>query len=45
MFNSKIELVKAAAKIAKEKHPDGFNKDQLIACSKEVNGGFGLNII
>lgn len=41
MFSSKLELVKRAADIAKEEHPDGFNKQQLIDCCKKVYGGFG----
>lgn len=39
-WNSKIELVRAAKKIAEKKHPDGYNKKQLIEANKEVNGGF-----
>lgn len=42
-WNPKTELVKAAAKIAKEEHPEGFNKKQLIDASKKVNGGFSTN--
>lgn len=42
-WNPKTELVKAAAKIAKEEHPEGFNKAQLIESSKKVNGGFSTN--
>ena len=41
MFNSKTELLKRAAEIAKEDNPDGFNKSQLIASSHKVYGGFG----
>ena len=39
-WNPKAEHVKHAVKIAKEKHPDGFNKGQLIQAGKEVFGGF-----
>ena len=42
-WNPKTELVKAAHKIAKEEHPDGYNKKQLIDASKKVNGGFSTN--
>ncbi|RLI36279.1 hypothetical protein DRO66_05920 [Candidatus Bathyarchaeota archaeon] len=42
-WNPKVELVKKAAEIAKDKHPSGFNKAQLIESSKEVYGGFGAN--
>ncbi len=41
MWNPKTELAKKAVIIAKEKHPGGFNKRQLIDASKEVYGGFG----
>lgn len=41
MWNPKQELIKRASDIAKEKHPEGYNKKQLIDCSKEVFGGFG----
>lgn len=41
MWNPKQELAKKAVAIAKEKHPEGFNKSQLIESSKEVYGGFG----
>jgi hypothetical protein len=41
MWNSK--LVKKATEIARSKHPEGFNKQQLIDASKEVYGGFGAN--
>ncbi len=42
MWNPKTELAKKAVEIAKEKHPDGFNKGQLIDASKDVYGGFGI---
>jgi len=42
MWNKEAELTKKAVEIAKEKHPEGFNKNQLIECSKEVYGGFGV---
>ena len=42
-WNPKTELVKASVKIAKEDHPNGFNKKQLIEASKKVNGGFSTN--
>ncbi len=42
MWNPKTELVKKAVEIAKEKHPQGFNKKQLVDASKEVYGGFGV---
>lgn len=41
MWNPTQELVKKANEIAKEKHPEGYNKLQLIECSKEVYGGYG----
>lgn len=40
---SKRALIKQSVKLAKEKHPRGFNKSQLVAASKEVFGGFGTN--
>jgi hypothetical protein len=43
MWNSTSELVKKAVEIAKVKYPKGFNKLQLIECSKEVYGGFASN--
>ena len=43
MWSEKVELANASRKIAAEKHPEGFNKAQLIACSKEVNGGFSAD--
>jgi hypothetical protein len=42
MWNPTGELAKKAHEIAKEKHPQGYNKKQLIECSKEVYGGFGV---
>lgn len=36
-----IELTKKAKALAKEKFPDGFVKQDIIDCSKEVYGGFG----
>ena len=33
------EIVKRAAEIAKQRHPNGFNKKQLIEASKDVFGG------
>lgn len=45
MWNPETELVKHAVKIAKDKHPEGFNKGQLIASSKEVFGGFGTEVL
>jgi len=42
-WNSTQKLVEKAAEIAKEKHPEGFNKQQLIDASKEVYGGFATN--
>lgn len=42
-WNPKQQLVKRAAEIAKTKHPEGFNKAQLIAASEEVFGGFASN--
>ena len=42
-WNPKAELAKKAATIAKEKHPEGFNKKQLIKASDEVYDGFGSN--
>lgn len=41
MWNPKAQLVQKAIEIADIKHPSGYNKAQLIACSKEVYGGFG----
>lgn len=43
MWSEKRALVEQAVKIAKEKHPDGFNKAELIECSKTVNGGFSTD--
>ena len=43
MWSAKTALARKAVEIAKEKYPDGFNKSQLIECSKEVNGGFSTN--
>lgn len=37
------ELVKKAAEIARESHPDGFSKSQLIDASHKVYGGFGAD--
>lgn len=37
----KMELIKKAVELAKEKHPEGFNHKQLVEVSKEVYGGFG----
>lgn len=42
-WNPKTELAKRAATIAKKKHPNGFNKKQLIDASHEVFGGFSTN--
>jgi len=42
-WSSKRALTKAAAKIAEKKHPDGYNKKQLIEASHKVNGGFSTN--
>lgn len=42
-YSAKRELIKYAAKLAKEKHPEGFNKAQLIEASKEVFGGHAAN--
>lgn len=42
-WNPKVELIKHAVELAKEKHPEGFNKAKLIECSEEVFGGFGAN--
>ena len=42
-WNPEVELTKKAADLAKEKHPEGFSKAQLIDASKEVYGGFGAN--
>ena len=39
MWNSAAELVKKAKGIADLKYPNGYNKEQLIACSKEVYDG------
>ena len=41
MWNPKTELTKKSVEIAKNKHPEGFNKKQLMDASKEVYGGFG----
>ena len=40
-MNPKRELIKRAAKIAKEKNGGQFNRQQLIDASKEVFNGFG----
>jgi len=45
MWNPKAELVKKAAVIAHENHPEGYNKAQLIASSKEVYDGFGADVL
>jgi len=45
MWNPETELVKRAVEIAKEEHPSGFNKAQLIASSKRVFGGFGSDVL
>jgi len=36
-------LIELASNIAKQKHPEGYNKKQLIDASKEVYGGFATN--
>jgi hypothetical protein len=41
MWNPEQELAKKAHEVAKEKHPEGYSKIQLVECSKEVYGGFG----
>lgn len=41
MWNPKTELAKKSVELAKKKHPEGFNKKQLMDASKEVYGGFG----
>jgi len=38
--NPKQAHTQYAVKLAKEKHPKGFNKEQLLECGKEVFGGF-----
>lgn len=43
-WSPKRELVKRSAEIASNKHPDGYNKSQLIEASKEVFGGYGENV-
>ncbi|MGI9541941.1 MAG: hypothetical protein ACR2MX_01705 [Cyclobacteriaceae bacterium] len=43
MWNPERELVKKAAVIASDKHPNGYNKQQLIDASDEVYGGFSTN--
>lgn len=43
MWSPQRELVKHAAIIASDKHPEGYNKNQLIEASREVFGGFGAN--
>ena len=45
VWNAKTELLKKAVVVAKETHPEGFNKSQLIEASKEVYGGFGANTL
>ena len=42
-WNPKTELIKKAVEIARQKHNDGFNKQQLVDASEEVYGGFGAN--
>ena len=44
-WDPKQELAKRAIGIAKGKHPNGYNKQQLIAASYEVFGGFGRKIL
>jgi|GEM_PF-3809955 len=41
MWKPKQKLAEKAHEIAEKKYPDGYNKKQLIECSKEVYGGFG----
>lgn len=41
MWNSKTELAKKSLELAKMENPDNFRKSDVIACSKEVYGGFG----
>ena len=43
MWNPQRELVKHASIIATDKHPEGYNKQQLIAASTEVFGGYATN--
>jgi len=43
MHNPRVELAKKSIELAKKKYPGGFNKSDIIACSKEVNGGFSTN--
>ncbi len=45
MWNPKTELTKKSVELAKNKHPEGFNKKQLMDASKEVYGGFGVTQI
>ena len=40
---SKRKLVEYSAKLAKEKHPKGYNRKQLIQASKELFGGHAAN--
>ncbi len=42
MWSPETELAKKAHVVAKKKHPKGYNKKQLIECSKEVYGGFAV---
>lgn len=43
MWSPQRELVKHAAIIASDKHPEGYNKHQLIEASRKVFGGFVAN--
>ena len=43
MWSPQRELVKHAVIIATDKHPNGFNKRELIDSSREVFGGYAVN--
>ncbi len=45
MWNPKSELAKKAHVIASKKYPHGYNKAQLIECSREVYGGWGKVVV
>ena len=40
-----MELIRRAVIVAKDKHPEGFNKSQLVAASNEVFGGMGKAVL
>lgn len=45
VWKPRVELAKRAGELAREKHPDGYNKAQLIEASREVFGGWGQKVL